>query len=57
MAPSYCPDLNDYRANVAQTQGSHASNFRFNSLDDLVTNVQRGIDELNACARVITRTD
>jgi len=55
--PPYCPDLNDIERTWRRLKASHASNFRFNSLDDLVTNVQRGIDELNACARVITRTD
>jgi len=29
-------------------KASHAANFLFNSLDELVENVQRGIDELNA---------
>jgi transposase len=46
--PPYCPDLNDIERTWRKLKASHAANFLFNSLDELVENVQRGIDELNA---------
>jgi transposase len=49
--PPYCPDLNDIERTWRKLKASHASNFLFNSLDDLAENVQRGIDELNATVR------
>lgn len=53
--PPYCPDLNDIERTWRKLKASHASNFLFNSLDDLVDNVQRGIEELDQCA--VTRTN
>jgi len=55
--PPYCPDLNDIERTWRKLKASHASNFLFNSLDNLVDNVQKGVDELNALAAVITSTD
>jgi transposase len=46
--PPYCPDLNDIERTWRRLKASHASNFLFNSLDELVTNVQKGIREMNA---------
>lgn len=46
--PPYCPDLNDIERTWRRLKASHASNFLFNSLDELVTNVQKGIWEMNA---------
>jgi len=45
--PPYCPDLNDIERTWRSLKRSHASNFLFNSLDALVVNVQKGIDELD----------
>lgn len=45
--PPYCPDLNDIERTWRRLKASHASNFLFNSLDELVTNVQKGIKEMN----------
>lgn len=45
--PPYCPDLNDIERTWRRLKASHASNFLYNSLDDLVANVDRGIQELN----------
>jgi transposase len=50
--PPYCPDLNDIERTWRKLKASHASNFLFNSLDDLAENVQRGIEELNATVKV-----
>ena len=55
--PPYCPDLNDIERTWRKLKASHASNFLFNSLDNLVANVQKGVDELNARAADITRTN
>lgn len=49
--PPYCPDLNDIERTWRKLKASHASNFLFNSLDDLVGNVQKGIEELNRMTR------
>lgn len=49
--PPYCPDLNDIERTWRRLKASHASNFLFNSLDELVANVQKGIQELNATVR------
>jgi len=49
--PPYCPDLNDIERTWRKLKASHASNFLFNSLDELVANVQKGIQELNATVR------
>lgn len=49
--PSYCPDLNDIERTWRRLKSSHASNFLFNSLDELMANVQKGIDEMNQLAR------
>ena len=49
--PSYCPDLNDIERTWRKLKSSHASNFLFNSLDELMANVQQGIDEMNQLAR------
>jgi transposase len=49
--PPYCPDLNDIERTWRRLKASHASNFLFNSLDELVANVQQGIQELNASVR------
>lgn len=49
--PPYCPDLNDIERTWRRLKASHASNFLYNSLDELVANVDRGIEELNAAAR------
>lgn len=46
--PPYCPDLNDIERTWRRLKASHASNFLFNSLDELIENVRRGIDELNS---------
>ncbi|MCL5670136.1 MAG: IS630 family transposase [Acidobacteria bacterium] len=46
--PPYCPDLNDIERTWRRLKASHASNFLFNSLDELVANVRKGIEELNA---------
>ena len=46
--PPYCPDLNDIERTWRKLKRSHASNFLFNSLDELVENVEHGIEELNA---------
>ena len=46
--PPYCPDLNDIERTWRRLKASHASNFLFNSLDELVANVQKGIEEMNA---------
>jgi len=46
--PPYCPDLNDIERTWRRLKASHASNFLFNSLDELVENVRKGIDELNS---------
>jgi len=48
--PPYCPDLNDIERTWRRLKASHASNFLFNSLDELVANVQKGIHEMNAKA-------
>ena len=48
--PPYCPDLNDIERTWRRLKASHASNFLFNSLDELVANVQKGIREMNAAA-------
>lgn len=48
--PPYCPDLNDIERTWRRLKASHASNFLFNSLDELVANVQKGIREMNAKA-------
>lgn len=48
--PPYCPDLNDIERTWRRLKASHASNFLFNSLDELVENVRKGIAELNATA-------
>jgi transposase len=45
--PPYCPDLNDIERTWRRPKASHASNFLFNSLDELVDNVQTGIQEMN----------
>lgn len=45
--PPYCPDLNDIERTWRRLKASHASNFLFNSLDELVANVRKGIEELN----------
>ncbi|MGH9431999.1 MAG: IS630 family transposase [Terriglobia bacterium] len=45
--PPYCPDLNDIERTWRRLKTSHASNFLFNSLDELVDNVRKGIEELN----------
>jgi transposase len=45
--PPYCPDLNDIERTWRRLKASHASNFLFNSLDELVDNVQTGIKEMN----------
>jgi transposase len=55
--PPYCPDLNDIERTWRKLKTSHASNFLFNSLDALIANVQAGIEELNARASAIMRTD
>lgn len=55
--PPYCPDLNDIERTWRRLKASHASNFLFNSLDHLIANVARGIEELNAQAVSITRTN
>jgi len=52
--PPYCPDLNDIERTWRKLKASHASNFLFNSLDDLAENVQRGIDELNATVKTVS---
>jgi len=49
--PPYCPDLNDIERTWRKLKASHASNFLFNSLDELVANVQKGIQELNAAVQ------
>jgi transposase len=49
--PPYCPDLNDIERTWRRLKASHASNFLFNSLDELVANVQKGIHELNDSVR------
>jgi transposase len=49
--PPYCPDLNDIERTWRRLKASHASNFLFNSLDDLVENVRKGIEELNITIR------
>ncbi len=49
--PPYCPDLNDIERTWRRLKASHASNFLFNSLDELVQNVQRGIEEMNATVK------
>jgi transposase len=49
--PPYCPDLNDIERTWRKLKASHASNFLFNSLDDLLENLQHGIDELNATVK------
>ena len=46
--PPYCSDLNDIERTWRRLKASHASNFLFNSLDELVENVRKGIEELNA---------
>jgi transposase len=46
--PPYCPDLNDIERTWRRLKASHASNFLFNSLDELVENVRHGIAELNS---------
>ena len=46
--PPYCPDLNDIERTWRRLKASHASNFLFNSLDELVENVRQGIAELNS---------
>jgi transposase len=46
--PPYCPDLNDIERTWRRRKASHASNFLFNSLDELVDNVRQGIEELNS---------
>ncbi len=46
--PPYCPDLNDIERTWRRLKASHASNFLFNSLDELVDNVRQGIGELNS---------
>jgi transposase len=43
----YCPDLNDIERTWRRLKASHASNFLFNSLDELVENVRQGIEKLN----------
>lgn len=48
--PPYCPDLNDIERTWRRLKASHASNFLFNSLDELVANVQKGIQEMNTKA-------
>jgi transposase len=53
--PPYCPDLNDIERTWRRLKASHASNFLFNSLDELVENVRKGIEELNATAMKIKR--
>lgn len=45
--PPYCPDLNDIERTWRKLKSSHASNFLFNSLDELAANVQKGIEEMN----------
>jgi transposase len=45
--PPCCPDLNDIERTWRRLKASHASNFLFNSLDELVDNVQTGIKEMN----------
>ncbi len=50
--PPYCPDLNDIERTWRQLKASHASNFLFNSLDELVENVRKGIEELNALVAI-----
>jgi len=52
--PPYCPDLNDIERTWRKLKASHASNFLFNSLDDLAENVQHGIDELNATVNSVS---
>ena len=49
--PPYCPDLNDIERTWRKLKATHASNFLFNSLDELVANVQKGIQELNAAVQ------
>jgi len=49
--PPYCPGLNEIERTWRKLKASHASNFLFNSLDELVANVQKGIQELNAAVR------
>jgi transposase len=46
--PPYCPDVNDIERTWRRLKASHASNFLFNSLDELVANVRQGIVELNS---------
>jgi len=46
--PPYCPDLNEIERTWRRLKASHASNFLFNSLDELIENVRRGIGELNS---------
>jgi len=46
--PPYCPDLNDIERTWRRLKASHASNFLFNSLHELVANVRKGIEELNS---------
>jgi transposase len=50
--PPYCPDLNDIERTWRRLKASHASNFLFNSLDELIANVQKGIREMNTTAAV-----
>jgi transposase len=50
--PPYCPDLNDIERTWRRLKASHASNFLFNSLDELVENVRKGIEELNATVAI-----
>ena len=50
--PPYCPDLNDIERTWRRLKASPASNFLFNSLDELVENVRKGIEELNSTAVV-----
>lgn len=45
--PPYCPDLNDMERTWRRLKAGHASNFLFNSLDELAANVQKGIEEMN----------
>ena len=49
--PPYCPDLNDIERTWRKLKSSHASNFPFNSLDDLMASVQQGLDEMNQLAK------
>jgi transposase len=46
--PPYCPDLNDIERTWRRLKASHASNFLFNALDELVENVRKGVEELNS---------